>query len=80
MLGLIEQFRPKFVRHYAELGPQVRAAVAAYVADVAEGSYASPDAIPPGQDASQVKTQTQNFKLVERGETLQSAAWGAVLY
>jgi 3-methyl-2-oxobutanoate hydroxymethyltransferase len=39
MLGLIEQFRPKFVRHYAELGPQVRAAVAAYVADVAEGRF-----------------------------------------
>src|SRR5262249_37070138 len=35
MLGLIEQSRPKFVRHYAELGQQVRAAVAAYVADVA---------------------------------------------
>jgi 3-methyl-2-oxobutanoate hydroxymethyltransferase len=39
MLGLIEQFRPKFVRHYAELGPQIRAAVAAYVADVAEGRF-----------------------------------------
>jgi 3-methyl-2-oxobutanoate hydroxymethyltransferase len=39
MLGLIEQFRPRFVRHYAELGQQVRAAVAAYVADVAEGRF-----------------------------------------
>jgi 3-methyl-2-oxobutanoate hydroxymethyltransferase len=39
MLGLIEQFRPKFVRHYAELGQQVRAAAAAYVADVAEGRF-----------------------------------------
>jgi 3-methyl-2-oxobutanoate hydroxymethyltransferase len=39
MLGLIEQFRPKFVRRYAELGPQVRAAVAAFVADVAEGRF-----------------------------------------
>jgi 3-methyl-2-oxobutanoate hydroxymethyltransferase len=39
MLGLIEQFRPRFVRHYAELGPQIRAAVAAYVADVAEGRF-----------------------------------------
>jgi 3-methyl-2-oxobutanoate hydroxymethyltransferase len=39
MLGLIEQFRPKFVRQYAELGPQIRAAVAAYVADVAEGRF-----------------------------------------
>ena len=39
MLGLIEQFRPRFVRHYAELGQQIRAAVAAYVADVAEGRF-----------------------------------------
>ena len=39
MLGLIEQFRPQFVRHYAELGEQIRAAVAAYVADVAEGRF-----------------------------------------
>jgi 3-methyl-2-oxobutanoate hydroxymethyltransferase len=39
MLGLVEQFRPRFVRHYAELGQQVRSAVAAYVADVAEGRF-----------------------------------------
>ena len=39
MLGLIEQFRPRFVRHYAELGPQIREAVAAYVADVSEGRF-----------------------------------------
>jgi 3-methyl-2-oxobutanoate hydroxymethyltransferase len=39
MLGLIEQFRPKFVRHYAELGQQIRDAVAAYVADVTEGRF-----------------------------------------
>jgi 3-methyl-2-oxobutanoate hydroxymethyltransferase len=39
MLGLIEQFRPKFVRHYVELGQQIRTAVAAYVADVADGRF-----------------------------------------
>ena len=39
MLGLIEQFRPKFVRQYVELGQQIRSAVAAYVADVAEGRF-----------------------------------------
>lgn len=39
MLGLIEQFRPRFVRQYADLGAQVRAAAAAYVADVAEGRF-----------------------------------------
>jgi 3-methyl-2-oxobutanoate hydroxymethyltransferase len=39
MLGLVDQFRPKFVRHYAELGEQVKAAAAAFVADVAEGRF-----------------------------------------
>jgi 3-methyl-2-oxobutanoate hydroxymethyltransferase len=39
MLGLVDQFRPRFVRHYAELGEQIRAAVAAYVADVAAGRF-----------------------------------------
>jgi 3-methyl-2-oxobutanoate hydroxymethyltransferase len=39
MLGLVEQFRPKFVRNYAELGPQIRAAVMAYIAEVAEGKF-----------------------------------------
>jgi 3-methyl-2-oxobutanoate hydroxymethyltransferase len=39
MLGLVDQFRPKFVRHYAELGAQIRAAVMAYVAEVAEGKF-----------------------------------------
>lgn len=35
MLGLFEGFRPKFVRHYAELAETIRGAAAAYVADVA---------------------------------------------
>jgi len=39
MLGLLDAFHPKFVRHYAELGQQIRSAVAAYVADVAEGRF-----------------------------------------
>jgi 3-methyl-2-oxobutanoate hydroxymethyltransferase len=39
MLGLIEGFKPKFARRYAELGEQIRAAVASYVADVAEGHF-----------------------------------------
>jgi 3-methyl-2-oxobutanoate hydroxymethyltransferase len=39
MLGLLESFHPKFVRHYAELGQQIRTAVAGYVSDVAEGHF-----------------------------------------
>jgi 3-methyl-2-oxobutanoate hydroxymethyltransferase len=39
MLGLLDSFHPKFVRHYAELGQQIRTAVAGYVADVAEGRF-----------------------------------------
>ena len=39
MLGLIEQFRPRFVRHYVELGEQIHAAVSAYVSDVSEGRF-----------------------------------------
>jgi 3-methyl-2-oxobutanoate hydroxymethyltransferase len=39
LLGLFEGFHPKFVRHYAELGQQIRSAVAGYVADVAEGRF-----------------------------------------
>ncbi len=39
LLGLIEGFRPKFVRQYADLGPQIRAAVGRYIADVAQGQF-----------------------------------------
>ncbi len=39
MLGLLDTFHPKFVRHYAELGQQIRTAVARYVADVLEGRF-----------------------------------------
>lgn len=39
MLGLNEQFAPKFLKHYAKLGEAVREAVRAYAADVREGRY-----------------------------------------
>ncbi len=39
LLGIVEGFHPKFVRHYAELGPQIRTAAALYVADVVEGRF-----------------------------------------
>jgi 3-methyl-2-oxobutanoate hydroxymethyltransferase len=41
LLGLFDDFRPKFVRRYAELGDLIRKAAAAYVADVASGRFPS---------------------------------------
>ncbi len=43
MLGLFEAFRPRFVRHYAELGTIIREAVASYVEDVASGKFPTLD-------------------------------------
>jgi 3-methyl-2-oxobutanoate hydroxymethyltransferase len=45
MLGLIDGFRPRFARRYAELGEQIRKAAASYVQDVRDGSF-------PGEDES----------------------------
>ena len=39
MLGLNEQFTPKFLKHYAQLGQAVREAVRAYASDVRDGKY-----------------------------------------
>jgi 3-methyl-2-oxobutanoate hydroxymethyltransferase len=39
MLGLNEQFAPKFLKHYGKLGQLVREAVRAYASDVREGRY-----------------------------------------
>ncbi len=39
LLGLFDDFRPKFVRRYAELGNLIKKAAAAYVADVAAGRF-----------------------------------------
>jgi 3-methyl-2-oxobutanoate hydroxymethyltransferase len=41
MLGLNEQFTPKFLKHYGQLGQTVREAVRAYASDVREGKYPS---------------------------------------
>jgi len=41
MLGLFEDFKPKFVRRYAELASAVRGAVAGYVQDVKNNNYPS---------------------------------------
>jgi 3-methyl-2-oxobutanoate hydroxymethyltransferase len=39
MLGLNEQFAPKFLKHYAKLGESVRDAVGRYATDVRDGKY-----------------------------------------
>jgi 3-methyl-2-oxobutanoate hydroxymethyltransferase len=39
MLGLNEQFAPKFLKHYAKLGESVREAVRGFAAEVREGKY-----------------------------------------
>jgi 3-methyl-2-oxobutanoate hydroxymethyltransferase len=39
MLGLNEQFAPKFLKHYAKLGEAVREAVRAYASEVRDGKY-----------------------------------------
>ncbi len=39
MLGLTEEFRPRFVRRYAELAEQLRGAFRAYIGDVKSGKF-----------------------------------------
>ncbi len=41
MLGIYDKFRPRFVRRYAELGKEMRAAFKKYVADVQSGNFPS---------------------------------------
>jgi len=43
MLGLFQDFRPKFVRRYAELGRDADAAIAAYAADVRARRFPAPE-------------------------------------
>ena len=39
MLGLLEDFRPRFARRYAELGETIKAAATNYVRDVKSGDF-----------------------------------------
>jgi len=41
MLGLFTDFRPRFVRRYADLAAEMKRAVASYARDVKEGSFPS---------------------------------------
>ena len=43
LLGLNDQFRPKFLRHYAELAGDVREAVRRFADDVKTGRYPAPE-------------------------------------
>lgn len=43
MLGLFTDFRPKFVRRYAEIAEDIIEAVSKYVEDVRSGSFPGPD-------------------------------------
>jgi 3-methyl-2-oxobutanoate hydroxymethyltransferase len=43
MLGLYEKFKPKFVRHYAELGKSMREAFNGYINDVKNTKFPSED-------------------------------------
>jgi 3-methyl-2-oxobutanoate hydroxymethyltransferase len=43
MLGLFTDFRPKFVKRYAELGKVADEAIAAYAADVRARSFPGPE-------------------------------------
>jgi 3-methyl-2-oxobutanoate hydroxymethyltransferase len=39
MLGLTEEFRPRFVRRYAELAETLRGAFRQYIGDVKSGKF-----------------------------------------
>lgn len=43
LLGLFNDFRPKFVKRYANLSDSIRAAVSAYCDEVREGTFPGPD-------------------------------------
>ena len=43
MLGLNEGFSPRFLKHYAELGGEVRGAVSRYADEVREGKFPGPE-------------------------------------
>jgi 3-methyl-2-oxobutanoate hydroxymethyltransferase len=43
LLGLFDDLRPRFVKHYADLGQAVRQAVAAYCREVRDGTFPGPE-------------------------------------
>ena len=49
MLGLFTDFRPKFVKRYAELGAEADRAIAAYAADVRARRFPAPEHVFGGE-------------------------------
>jgi 3-methyl-2-oxobutanoate hydroxymethyltransferase len=43
MLGMLSDFSPKFVKHYAEIGTQMHEAFTQYIQEVREGVFPSPE-------------------------------------
>ena len=43
MLGIFDQFKPRFVRRYANLADQMRAAFQNYIKDVRSGTFPTED-------------------------------------
>ncbi|WP_068623695.1 3-methyl-2-oxobutanoate hydroxymethyltransferase [Trichococcus ilyis] len=43
MLGLYSDFTPKFVKRYAEIGPQMQTAIGTYISEVKSGAFPAPE-------------------------------------
>jgi 3-methyl-2-oxobutanoate hydroxymethyltransferase len=50
LLGLDEEFQPRFVKRYEALGERIRRAVEGYAADVRSGAFPAPEHCYEGQD------------------------------
>jgi len=51
LLGIFSDFTPRFVRRYADLGPQISQAVASYAEDVRARRFPGPEHCVPGPEA-----------------------------